>query len=261
MRFAARRARMDFERQNRAELASSCLVLFGPASTIRDCAGPEDFEAMGDAVRPAVAVARIRALAASRGVSLEDMSESARKVFAESCEMDERLLGGELARAVLQQQETQRRAAATLQGRWRRRKARRLLDERSQERKIKLDIERRNRGAQSVQRAWASSKLRAEIAARLERTRLRIEAERDAAARRLQKMCRRRKDAKELASRFIVRKIILEQASGLGGPERVPLFYCGTFLCLAVFAKRFVKLVPPINRRLTLRQTTPQRGL
>lgn len=75
---------------------------------------------MGDAVRPAVAVARIRALAASRGLSLEDvstLSAAARAVdVAEggAGEMNERL-GAELARAVLEQDRTQRRAAARIQ--------------------------------------------------------------------------------------------------------------------------------------------------
>lgn len=51
------------------------------------------------------------------------------------------------------------------------------------------------------------------MAARVERTRVRIEAERDSGSRTLQRLCRRRKDARELASRFAIRKIILEQAS------------------------------------------------
>lgn len=77
---------------------------------------------MGEAVRPAVAVARIRALAASRGVSLEDLTASATAAVAKGRgsegqydgELDERL-GGELARAVLEQERTQGRAAARLQ--------------------------------------------------------------------------------------------------------------------------------------------------
>lgn len=73
-RFAARKAKLDFERRNRAELASACLVMFEPRQAIRDAAGREDFEAMGDAVRPAVAVARLRASAAARGLSLSEMS-------------------------------------------------------------------------------------------------------------------------------------------------------------------------------------------
>lgn len=74
-RFAARKAKLRFERRNRAELASACLVMFKPRQAIRDATGQEDFKAMGDAVRPAVAVARLRASAAARGVSLSEMSE------------------------------------------------------------------------------------------------------------------------------------------------------------------------------------------
>lgn len=218
--FAARRARLDFEYRNRAELASACLILSAPSLMIRACAGPEDFEAMGDAVRPAVAVARMRALAASRGMSLADMTEfTAGPPYhydgTEEADADgavpERLTGGELARALLQQEETQRRAAARLQGAWKRKKARGLLEARFQARKVQLENERRDRGARRIQKAWWDAKLRGEISARVERTRRKIEDARQAGAIVLQKMCRRRKDAKELASRFIVRKIILEQ--------------------------------------------------
>lgn len=80
-----------------------------------------------------------------------------------------------------------------------------------QKRKVKIVNERRQLTAFRLQRMWASSRLRAEMAARVERTRVRIEAEKDRGSRKLQRLCRRRKDAKELASRFAIRKIILEQ--------------------------------------------------
>lgn len=82
-----------------------------------------------------------------------------------------------------------------------------------EKRKVKLTKEKRERTAFRLQRMWAGAKLRGELTFRVERTRARIEAERDRGARRLQRLCRRRKDAKELASRFVVRKIILEQVS------------------------------------------------
>lgn len=72
-RFAARKAKLDFERRNRAELASACLVMSKPSRAIRDAAGKEDFEALGDAVRPAAAVARLRARAAARGISISEL--------------------------------------------------------------------------------------------------------------------------------------------------------------------------------------------
>lgn len=169
---------------------------------------------MDTAVRPVVSVARMRALAASRGVSLEGMAEISPNVLEGGGEQDESQLGGELARAVLHQQETQRRAATMMQMSWRRRKARRFLNKRFEARKIKLEEKRQYWAAICVQRAWTSAKLRHELARKVERTRLWIEAERDAGARTLQRLCRRRKDAKELTSRFTVRKIILEQASG-----------------------------------------------
>lgn len=78
-------------------------------------------------------------------------------------------------------------------------------------RKVKILNDRRELSALRLQRVWASARLRAELAARVEATRVRIAAERDWAARKLQRLCRRRKDAKELASRFAIRKIILEQ--------------------------------------------------
>lgn len=78
-------------------------------------------------------------------------------------------------------------------------------------RKVKMINDRRELSALRLQRVWASARLRAELAARVEATRLRIAAERDWGARKLQRLCRRRKDAKELASRFAIRKIILEQ--------------------------------------------------
>lgn len=234
VRFAARHARLDFERRNRAELASACLVLYAPSSTIRDCAGPEDFESMADAVKPALAVARMRASAASRGVSLEDMSRSARVSGSvgeghdgEEEEEEEGGGGGGgrrggstavgptegalLALAVLQQEDTQRRAAVRVQRAVRRKKAQNLLDERFRLQKVKLEKAKRDRGARRVQRAWSAVRLRREVTKRAEMTARRVEAEREAASRRLQKLCRRRKDAKELASRFTIRKIILEQ--------------------------------------------------
>lgn len=166
---------------------------------------------------PALAVARLRASAASLGVSLKDLSLSTGRARAGEGEVDESMLGGELARAVLQQQETQRRAAEAVQIAWRRRKANRLLDERFATRKEKLKIERRERGVSMLKRAWACYKIWREITARVERTRARIAVERDTAVRLLQRFCRRRKGAKELASRFAVRKIILEQVSVSGG--------------------------------------------
>ena len=186
---------------------------------------------MADAVRPAVAVARMRASAASRGISLEDMSQPAtagtsgrgRDGEEEEGGATAAAAGGDgsatagmaegalLARAVLQQEDTQRRAAICVQRAVRRRKAKRLLEERFRLQKIKLEKARRDRGARSVQRAWSAMRLRREVAVRVERTTRRVEAERDVASRRLQKLCRRRKDAKELASRFAIRKIILEQ--------------------------------------------------
>ena len=119
--------------------------------------------------------------------------------------------GALLALAVLQQEDTQRRAAIRVQRAVRRKKAQHLLDERFRLQKVKLEKARRDRGARRVQRAWSASKLRREVTKRVERTARRVEAERDAASRRLQKLCRRRQDAKELASRFAIRKIILEQ--------------------------------------------------
>lgn len=230
MRFAARRARLDFERRNRAELASACLVLFAPSSAIRECAGPKDYESMAEAVKPALAVARMRASAASRGVSLEDMSQLGRASAGsvgggggrggEEEEEEETGVssavvgvaeGALLARAVLQQEDTQRRAAVRVQRTVRRKTAKRLMDERFRLQKIKLEKARRDRGARRVQRAWSAMRLRREVAERVERTARRVAAERDAASRRLQKLCRRRKDAKELASRFAIRKIILAQ--------------------------------------------------
>lgn len=73
-RFAARKARLDFERRNRSELAAACLVMCKPRQAIRDAAGAEGLEAMDAAVKPAAAVARLRASAAARGVSLSEMS-------------------------------------------------------------------------------------------------------------------------------------------------------------------------------------------
>lgn len=81
---------------------------------------PQTAQAMDDAVRPAVAVARIRALAESRGGSLEDISAAANAALAAGTdvgfgdELDERLRG-ELARAVVEQDRTQNRAAALVQ--------------------------------------------------------------------------------------------------------------------------------------------------
>ncbi|CAN0035308.1 unnamed protein product, partial [Pylaiella littoralis] len=220
-RFAARKAKLDFERRNRAELASACLVMSKPSRAIRDAAGKKDFEALGDAVMPAAAVARLRARAAARGISLsemmagEDVGSYGDDDDDDEAAMAKRLSGSELARAVLKQQEAQRRAAEAVQFAWKRRKARACLEKRFQERKGKIIGERRELTALRLQRLWASCKLRAELAARVERTRRRIEGERDRGVRRLQRMCRRRKDAKELASRFMVRKIILEQARSL----------------------------------------------
>eukprot|EP00752_Nemacystus_decipiens_P006227 g5617.t1 len=220
-RFAARKAKLDFERRNRSELASACLVMFRPRQAIRDAAGPEDFESMGEAVRPAAAVARLRASAAARGVSLSEMSGGGTTSDAVGSDDDEeamamkRLSGSELARAVLKQQEAQGSAALALQLAWRKRKARLHLDDRFAKRKVKIIKERRENTALRVQRMWASSKLRAEVAARVEKTRARIEAQRDWGSRRLQRLCRRRRDAKELASRFAIRKIILEQEKSL----------------------------------------------
>lgn len=87
-------------------------------------------------------------------------------------------------------------------------------------RKIKITNERRELTAFRLQRMWARSRLRAELATRVETTRVRIEAERDWGSRKLQRLCRRRKDAKELVSRFMVRKIILEQVVHLGNLPR-----------------------------------------
>eukprot|EP00903_Cladosiphon_okamuranus_P007817 g7563.t1 len=222
-RFAARKAKLDFERRNRTELASACLVMFKPRQTIRDAAGREDFDAMGDAVRPAVAVARLRASAAARGVSLSEMSTGGvgSDAAAGSDDDDEvamalkRLSGSELARAVLEQQEAQQRAAVALQLAWKKRKAMLHLEGLFKKRKVKMINERRQLSAFRLQRMWASSRLRVEIAARVERTRVRIEADRDWGSRKLQRLCRRRRDAKELASRFAIRKIILEQAKSM----------------------------------------------
>lgn len=67
---------MEFERRNRAELMSACLVMSKSSHTIRDAAGKEDFEALGDAVMPAAAVARLRARAAARGISISELMAS-----------------------------------------------------------------------------------------------------------------------------------------------------------------------------------------
>ncbi|CAB1110546.1 unnamed protein product [Ectocarpus sp. CCAP 1310/34] len=222
-RFAARKAKLDFERRNRSELASACLVMFEPSRAIREAAGREDFEAMGDAVRPAEVVARLRASAAARGVSLSQIMSGA---FDDDDGGDDedgvgedgvpkRLSGSELARAVLKQQESQRRAAEAVQLAWRKRKAMLHLEGLFAKRKVKILNDRRESSALRLQRVWASARLRVELAARVEATRRRIAAEREWGARMLQRLCRRRKDAKELASRFAIRKIILEQARSL----------------------------------------------
>lgn len=78
-------------------------------------------------------------------------------------------------------------------------------------RKVKILNDRRELSTLRLQRVWASGRLRVELAARVEATRRRIAAEREWGARMLQRLCRRRKDAKELALRFAIRKIILEQ--------------------------------------------------
>lgn len=221
LRFAARRARLDFERRNRSELASAMLVLQAPSTSVRDFSGTEDFKAMEDAVRPAVAVARMRSLAASRGMSLEDVSKmSAAATLAAVATADDRTpvdgvlddrLGGELARAVIEQEKTQRSAAARIQGSWRQMRFRCVLRERFRLRAIEIDQERRDMGSQIIQRSWKKGCLRGEIASRVEKTRARKEAERNAATRRIQKFLRWRRDMKILSGRFAVRKIILEQ--------------------------------------------------
>ncbi|CAM9198538.1 unnamed protein product, partial [Ectocarpus sp. 12 AP-2014] len=224
-RFAARKAKLEFERRNRSELASACLVMFEPSRAIREAAGREDFEAMGDAVRPAEVVARLRASAAARGVSLsqimsgvfdddDDGGDDEGGVAGEDG-VPKRLSGSELARAVLKQQESQRRAAEAVQLAWRKRKAMLHLEGLFAKRKVKVLNDRRELSALRLQRVWASARLRVELAARVEATRRRIAAEKDWGARMLQRLCRRRKDAKELASRFAIRKIILEQARSL----------------------------------------------
>ncbi|CAM9976055.1 unnamed protein product [Ectocarpus sp. 6 AP-2014] len=224
-RFAARKAKLDFEQRNRSELASACLVMFKPSRAIREAAGREDFEAMGDAVRPAEVVARLRASAAARGVSLSQIMSGAfddddndgdhEGGVAGEDGVPKRLSGSELARAVLKQQESQRRAAEAVQLAWRKRKAMLHLEGLFAKRKVQILNDRRELSALRLQRVWASARLRVELAARVEATRRRIAAERDWGARMLQRLCRRRKDAKELASRFAIRKIILEQARSL----------------------------------------------
>lgn len=51
--------------------------MFKPSRAIREAAGREDYEAMGDAVRPAEVVARLRASATARGVSLSQIMSGA----------------------------------------------------------------------------------------------------------------------------------------------------------------------------------------
>lgn len=132
------------------------LVLSGPSAAVRDLSGLQDYEAMGDAVKPAAVVARMRANATSRGLSLANMSGLIAIAAAEEDEPyegeNDARLGGELARAVLQQVQTQNQAAACIQGVFRRRRARIQLEERFRLRKLKLEAERREKGARAFQR-------------------------------------------------------------------------------------------------------------
>lgn len=132
------------------------LVLSGSSAAVRDFSALQDFKAMEDAVMPAAAVARMRAIAASRGLSLENMSGLIANAAAEEDKPyhgeDDARLGGELARAVLQQVQAQNRAAAGIQGAFRRRRARRDLEERFRLRKVKLEAQRREEGARIIQR-------------------------------------------------------------------------------------------------------------
>ncbi|CAN0035449.1 unnamed protein product, partial [Scytosiphon promiscuus] len=224
-RFAARKARLAFERRNRSELASACLMSATAATAQGEdggddgeegvcfAEGPEVGSEVGGCLRSSLCGVRWNCTSA-RALKGNCMSTNDTRAKNEEAAM-KRLSGSELARAVIKQQEAQRRAAEVLQTAWRRRKAMLHLEGLFEKRKVKLTNEKRENTAFRLQRMWAGAKLRGELAFRVERTRVRIEAERDWGARKLQRLCRRRKDAKELASRFVVRKIILEQARSL----------------------------------------------
>lgn len=221
-RFKARKVRLELQKHTRKDLASAILVLPQPLTTIRDYSEREDFEAMVEAVSPSVAVARMRALAASRGVSLDEFAAFGPAKDREGegpydGRLDERL-GVELARAVSEQEKTRWRAAAHVQNAWRRQVQRRIMHGRFYLRKMQLEEVRRHRRQRSVsiiQRAWRRRCLEAEVTSIVQK-RASNWAERDAAARILQKLCRGMKEAQELRRSFVVRKFILEREAIIG---------------------------------------------
>ena len=146
-----------------------------------------------------------------RGVSTEDLSLSAGALYVEGSDIHETGLGGHLARAVLQHEKAEHQAAINVQRKWRKRKAQVHPEKRFAYRNVDLVNEKRERGAMAFQRAWVSAQFRKVVAAMVEKTAIRITIERDAAGKKLQRYARRRRDARELAARFAVRKIILEQ--------------------------------------------------
>ncbi|CAM9299728.1 unnamed protein product, partial [Ascophyllum nodosum] len=165
-----------------------------------------------------------------RGVSTEDLSLSTGALYVEGSDIHETELGGQLARAVLQHEKAEHQAAIHVQRTWRKMKAQVHPEKRFAYRNVDLVNEKRERGAMAFQRAWVSAQFRKVVAAMVEKTAIRITIERDAAGKKLQRYARRRRDARELAARFAVRKIILEQAKSLqetnSAATIIQIWYC-----------------------------------
>ncbi|CAM9930663.1 unnamed protein product [Choristocarpus tenellus] len=210
-RFRRCRARLDFDEDNRRQLIASVLVHTRTSWTLRQCSGLEDYQALGKAVEPDKVIAQMR-LRRSLASSLSS-SEKIRKGDPSREEREDVAVWAELERAAAELEAVQTKAIVTLQQLWRHTQWMQVLEQKFRARATILMLERQHRAVSMMKRGWKASRLRREMATRVRRTREERERREDIAVRQIQVLCRRRRGAKELETRFAVRKIILAEAT------------------------------------------------